>query len=96
MPLVPYALNAFSLTPTGLPGLPSAFTLALLMPITGNFGTFGSIGFDTLTVNGQGFHGIQRDFYTGGSGSPLTGRNMIIRVSGNMIIPVELLEFEVE
>ncbi len=56
---------------------------------------FASVGMRSASTNGQGFHGLQRDFY-GGVILPMPTTNVMFRVSGNIIIPVELLEFEVD
>jgi len=58
-------------------------------------GSFASVGVRSATTNAQGFHGVQR-LFNGGVSNTLPGQNVMIRVSGNVIIPVELLEFEVE
>jgi len=58
-------------------------------------GSFGNIGLRSATINTQGFHGVQRNFSPANS-TPLPGQNAMVRIAGNVIIPVELLEFEVE
>ena len=59
----------------------------------GNFDA--EIGFNTQTSNSQGFHGYQMTF-TVSSGAPITNQNIAMRVTGNVAIPVELMEFEVD
>ena len=61
-------------------------------------GSFDQIGFNTQSTNSQGFHGSQRTFSGGGLGgrAPITNQNISLRASGNVAIPVELLEFEIE
>ena len=78
---------------------------SLSVPVLGSFvggafafspnSSFGSLGLRSATTNAQGFHGIQRNF-VGNVSNTLPCRNVMFRVSGNVIIPVELLEFEVE
>ena len=58
-------------------------------------GSFGSIGAATGTYNGQGFHGHQRA-WNGPSSTALSTLNAVLRVRGSIVIPVELLEFELE
>jgi hypothetical protein len=58
-------------------------------------GSFGNIGLRSATTNGQIFHGVQRGF-SPASSVPLAGQNAMVRIAGNVVIPVELLEFEVE
>ncbi len=57
-------------------------------------GLFDQVGLRSATTNGQGFHGLQRSF--NGNSTPLPGLNAMVRVRGNVVIPVELLEFEVD
>jgi hypothetical protein len=55
---------------------------------------FNSLGMRSASTNGQGFHAVQRDFGT--VSNTLPGQNAMVRISGNIVIPVELTEFEVE
>lgn len=56
----------------------------------------GNGGARSTSYNGQGFHGQQRGFVNSPSTVILPGQNMMARATGSIIIPVELLEFEVE
>ena len=56
---------------------------------------WGSLGAATATTQGQGFHGHRRSAF-GGDSTPLPAINAVVRVSGSIIIPVELLDFELE
>ncbi|MCZ6506625.1 MAG: hypothetical protein O7A04_01060, partial [Acidobacteria bacterium] len=89
---------------TGATALPSTFnSLPVSVPVTGAFfgglaaqaGLFASVGMRSASTNGQGFHGRQRSF-GGVVSNTLPGQNIMFRVSGDIIVPVELLEFEVE
>ncbi len=54
-----------------------------------------SLGYANGSYNGQGFHASQRTFFDS-AGETIPGMNIVLRISGSLIIPVELLEFEVE
>jgi len=83
--------NAFNSAALAL-AVPSSFFLGLDV---GGSGAFGSLGLRSATTNSQGFHGRQR--YSGaGASNTLSGQNMMVRVSGDIVIPVELLDFNVE
>jgi len=56
--------------------------------------SFGSVGARSASTNGQGFHGVQRGFYP--YTNTLTGQNVMVRVAGTIVVPVELMEFDVE
>ncbi len=92
-----YAFNSISVSVT-VSGSPNFFVGLNLFPggepLRGP-ALFGSVGAVTATTNGQGFHGHQRD-WTGNNSAPLTATNAVVRATGSIIIPVELLEFEVE
>ncbi len=91
-PIVPFAFNSVAVS---FP-MPSTRFVGLIVPYyTGLPAYFGSVGLRSATTNAQGFHGIQRSD-NGGISNTLAGQNAMVRVSGNIIIPVELLEFEVE
>lgn len=93
-PITNNTFNAFFL-PLLVP-VPSDFLVGLYLP-SGPAGA-GQLGMRSVTTNGQGFHAAQIS-WNGGAGTnygPITGQNAMLRVAGNMVIPVELLEFEVE
>jgi len=56
----------------------------------------GNGGARSASYNGQGFHAQQRGFSGYASTVVLTGQNVMARATGSVIIPVELLEFEVD
>lgn len=58
----------------------------------------GQMGLRSASANGQGFHGMQISFGGGGGANyaSLAGQNAMMRAAGTFIIPVELIEFEVE
>ncbi len=58
------------------------------------YADIGNGGVRSATYNSQGFHGQQRGFF--GGTAILSGQNVMARVSGSIIIPAELLEFEVD
>ncbi len=82
----PYAFNAVSVS--------VPFEIPKFVGLALGFDAFGSVGGRSATTNGQGFHGRQRAWYNT-NGNPVTGVNLMVRISGNMVIPVELIEFEV-
>ncbi len=88
-PVQSFQFNAFAISPEAVP---ASFFAGL--DLRGN-GGFGSVGLRSASTAGQGFHGIQRDFY-GATTSTLPGVNVMFRVSGTVVIPVELLEFEID
>jgi hypothetical protein len=58
-----------------------------------------SAGMRNATYNGQGFHGAQLNFLSAGLATGFTllpEENAMIRASGDILIPVELMNFEVE
>lgn len=58
----------------------------------------GQMGLRSASTNGQGFHGMQISF-GGGAGAnygSIAGQNAMIRAAGTIIVPVELMEFDVE
>jgi len=58
----------------------------------------GQVGLRSASTNGQGFHGMQISF-GGGAGAnyaSLAGQNSMFRASGTVIVPVELMEFDVD
>jgi len=59
------------------------------------FDAFGSVGARSASTNGQGFHAVQRN-WPGSTGTALPGENIMIRIAGTVIVPVELMEFDVE
>ncbi len=88
----------------------STFNVAnLTVPVGPTFlagiyiGTFGSgpdsIGMRSVSANGQGFHAMQVDFGNSTSASNFTlisGQNAMVRASGDILTPVELLNFSLE
>jgi hypothetical protein len=60
------------------------------------YADIGNGGVRSASYNTQGFHGQQRGFVGFTNTQVLTGQNVMVRVAGSVIIPVELMEFEVE
>ncbi len=89
--VAPLTFNAF---PVSL-SFNSTLFAGILARTYGNGGVFGSVGARSASTNGQGFHGVQRAFYPATTSS-LTGTNIMLRLSGTLIVPVELQEFDVE
>jgi len=83
--------NTFNAISPVIPIPPSFFAGLALSPVA----SFGSIGARSATYAGGGFHGLQQSF-SGGTTNQLTNLNVMVRVTGSMVIPVELTEFEVE
>ncbi|MCZ6507450.1 MAG: hypothetical protein O7A04_05305, partial [Acidobacteria bacterium] len=86
--VAPYAFNAAS---AAIPVATGAQFVGLAL----YGGVFGSVGMRSASTNGQGFHGHVRNFFGGGY-VVLSGQNAMVRVSGSVIVPVELMEFELE
>lgn len=58
-----------------------------------------NIAFDSNSVNTQGFHAVEYNTMGFSSASgivPIAGLNAIIRVSGDVLTPVELMNFSIE
>jgi hypothetical protein len=58
-----------------------------------------SIGVRSASVNGQGFHGMQINFVNSAIATGFTtlpGQNPMIRATGNILVPVELMSFTAE
>ncbi len=58
----------------------------------------GQMGLRSASTNGQGFHGMQISF-GGGVGAnyaSLAGQNAMMRAAGTFIVPVELMEFDIQ
>jgi hypothetical protein len=63
--------------------------------LTSSFG----IGMDDQSVGGQGFHAFQLVNHFQNPGTmfqAIPGRNALIRATGNILVPVELMKFTVE
>lgn len=82
--------NTFNVLNTSYP-MPSARFVGMAL----RDAPFNSLGMRSATTNSQGAHGIQRSF-GGAVSNTLPGQNAMVRISGSIVIPVELLEFEVE
>lgn len=57
------------------------------------------IGMDNMTVGGQGFHAFQAVTHFPGSATgfaPIPSRNTLVRATGNILVPVELMNFSVQ
>jgi hypothetical protein len=58
-----------------------------------------NIGMDNMSVSGQGFHAFQAVTHFPGSCTgftPIPNRNTLVRAHGNIIVPVELMNFSVQ
>jgi len=65
-------------------------------PATGSPCATDCVGFDdSASVNGQGFHGMHVDDFSGGDFGTISGENALIRAIGN-VVPVELMTFEID
>ncbi len=85
---------AFNSVTAALPFSGSIFG-AILARTYGQGGVFGSVGARSASTGSQGFHGVLKSFYAGNT-SVLPGQNVMIRVSGTLVVPVELMEFELQ
>lgn len=58
------------------------------------------VGMDNMSVGGQGFHAfdLNTNFSIGlGTGfAPIAGQNALVRATGNILVPVELMNFQVQ
>jgi hypothetical protein len=72
-----------------------------LATFLGTFGTFhaaGLLGMSDMATMGQGYHAVQA-FYFAGMATMIEvvpSRNAMLRVTGNLLFPVELLDFRIE
>ena len=60
---------------------------------------FGGVQLVPETVGGQGFHAFRINTNSPGSGTgfaPIAGLNAIVRSTGNILVPVELMNFQVQ
>ena len=90
------AIDAFNAVPVSVAVGPSFFVgVDGLRSATGGGFSGVPVGGRSASYAGQGFHGVRRT--PGGVPSvTLSGINAMVRASGNIVIPVELLEFEIE
>ena len=68
-------------------------------------GTFGGtkpaglLGMSDMAVNGQGYHavrGLLRRRHTRRCSTPVANRNAMIRATGDILLPVELMDFKIQ
>ncbi len=88
------AFNVVTLPGTGVAVGPD-FLAGFYNQTTPNDG----LALDSMATMGQGFHGFQinTNYPTDGTGfTPIASRNAIYRVTGNVLTPVELLDFEIQ
>jgi hypothetical protein len=65
----------------------------------GAFGGTDQAGLRNASVNGQGFHAHQMNFVGTNTATgvvPLPGQNVMFRATGNLLVPVELMDFQVQ
>jgi hypothetical protein len=65
----------------------------------GGFAGTDQVGLRSASVNGQGFHGHQMNFVGTNTATgvvPLPGQNVMFRATGNILVPVELMDFQVQ
>jgi len=81
-------------------GVGSSFNVGMYL---GYIAGYPSIGMRSASINSQGFHGIQANFlyissgnYAASGHTPLSGVNAMMRVSGDLLVPVELMNFTIE
>ncbi len=84
---VPLAFNAI----TAAVAFPGTKWVGLAL----GFDAFGSVGARSASTNSQAFHARQRNWY-GDTSNSMPGQNIMLRVSGTLIVPVELMEFDVD
>ena len=100
-PLDSFGFNAIS-APGGI-AVPSRFIVGVYVPTYTYYihapvqGThpWGSIGLRSASTQGQGFHGRQLNWQRIYSAS-LPGQNAMVRVAGDVVVPVELMEFDID
>ncbi len=78
------AFNAFTFAPINPPGT------------TWLAGISRYVGLVNDTTQGQGFHGGQINWITNNTFDPYPNQNAMVRVTGDLVIPVELMHFDVE
>ena len=65
----------------------------------GAFGGTDQVGLRAASVNGQGFHAHQMNFIGTNTATgviPLPGQNVMFRATGNLLVPVELMDFQIQ
>ncbi len=70
------------------------FLAGLYLP-SGGAGA-GQIGLRSASTNNQGFHAMQISFSSPNVSTPIPGNNAMFRVTGSIVVPVELMEFDLD
>jgi hypothetical protein len=89
--LTPFTFNTLSVSWP----VPPAF-LAGVLASSSRPSSADSVGIRSASINGQGFHGITFSNAQGAPVNPIPGANAMVRVSGTVILPVELMEFDID
>jgi len=97
--------GCFSLTGLSI-NVGPAFIAGLSNATSLGSGLYAGMAWDANTLGGQGFHGVRAGLAAGPPWgfAPITAppisfpqpRNAVVRVSGNIVVPIELLDFHVE
>jgi len=77
--------------------VPSDF-VAVFVGTFGGTNAAGLLGMSDMAVNGQGYHAIE-GFYAAGQQTmltPVANRNAMIRAFGDILTPVELMDFKIQ
>jgi hypothetical protein len=88
--------NTFNTANVGPFAVPADFMAGQYV---GGFGGTDEAGLRNASVNGQGFHAQQMNFVgtnTATAVVPLPGQNVMFRATGNLLVPVELMDFKVQ
>jgi hypothetical protein len=96
VPALPNQFNTFNVSPAV--GVPNDFMAGLYV---GSFGGTDEVGLRAASNAGQGFHAMQMEFNGAGPGQintvvALPGQNVMFRSTGNILTPVELMNFQLE
>jgi hypothetical protein len=88
--------NTFNTVNVGPFAVPADFMAGQYV---GAFGGTDQAGLRNASVAGQGFHAQQMNFVgtnTATAVVPLPGQNVMFRATGNLLVPVELMDFQVQ
>ncbi len=88
---VPYQFNTFALAAP----VPSVF-MGIVLASSNYVSSADAVGMRSASTNGQGFHAVTAANAFGSPFNNVAGQNAMVRVSGTVVVPVELMEFDVD
>jgi hypothetical protein len=94
----PLVAGAFNQVPFDPPITVGPDFLATFLGTFGTFHAAGLLGMSDMATMGQGYHAVQA-FYFAGMATMIEvvpNRNAMLRVTGDLLLPVELMDFKIE